>query len=67
MSEYRFRTGEAGELVLQVLTCDESDYGYSGYTHKANWRDATVADIPVFDPFKSPHGKNYAVSEADHA
>jgi hypothetical protein len=46
---YRFRTGEKGELVLQVQTASDRDYYRDN--RSTTWRDATVADIPVNDPF----------------
>lgn len=53
MANYRFRTGEHGELVLQVLATKPDPYQnqHWGYGSKAEWRDATVSDIPVADPF----------------
>jgi hypothetical protein len=44
---YRFRL-EGELLVLQVGTYTKSRYDYEGQT---TWRDATVGDIPVRDPF----------------
>ena len=44
---YRFRT-EGDLLVLQVMERD--DHGVYGYRN-ATWRDATVKDIPINDPF----------------
>jgi hypothetical protein len=49
MNGYRFRT-EGELLVLQVYVPPKSspyDYGREG-----TWRDATVQDIPVADPFR---------------
>jgi hypothetical protein len=39
---YRFRTGEKGELVLQVPAPRSPYYGA-----EENWRDATVSDLPI--------------------
>lgn len=44
---YRFRL-EGELLVLQVGTYSKSQYDYEGQT---TWRDASVTDIPVRDPF----------------
>lgn len=57
MAEYRFRTGNDGELVLQVKEYVSDDMRPGYYTHieaKAVWRDATISDVPVFDPFNPP-------------
>lgn len=66
MAEYRFRTGEKGELVLQVLQIDRHD-PFIAYQRQAEWRDATIADIPVFDPFSPPREIRFPIVEADHA
>lgn len=46
---FRFRVDE-GKLVLQVLEEKES-HGY-GWPMRGEWRDATVGDIPVVNPFQ---------------
>lgn len=46
---YRFRK-EGDLLVLQVAVRSAS-YEY-GYRSEPKWRDATVEDIPVNDPFQ---------------
>ena len=48
MSSYRFRVMD-GVLVLQVVTPANSNPYFHERT--ASWRDATVEDIPVMDPF----------------
>lgn len=53
---YRFRVNEEGALVLQV---QESQRGY-GYETTVSWRDATVSDIPVSDPFRSDGAARYS-------
>lgn len=50
MSGYRFRVDD-GKLVLQVQVFPRPCYGYE---RDPTWRDATVEDIPVSDPFASP-------------
>lgn len=47
---YRFRVDE-GKLVLQVLV--KRDCAAYGWQRDPEWRDATVEDIPVADPFRS--------------
>lgn len=51
---YRFRADAEGKLVLQV---SEYHPGY-GYESRTTWRDATIADIPVNDPFERPRYDN---------
>lgn len=46
---YRFRVDDGGKLVLQVKERPEPNIYYTERT--AKWRDATVEDIPVVDPF----------------
>jgi hypothetical protein len=46
---YRFRT-EGDLLVLQVYVPGKNEY-YGGYRNEGEWRDATVKDIPINDPF----------------
>lgn len=53
MAEYRFRTGDGGELVLQVAVYPERR-PYEYCEREVKWRDATIADVPVFDPFNPP-------------
>lgn len=48
---HRFRTGENGELVLQVGAYKKRDMYDHHSADVVMWRDATVADIPVADPF----------------
>lgn len=64
MASYRFRVGEKGELVLQVMTAaSEPDYYRQwGEKFKETWRDATVADIPVSDPFSSSQVVHWTAS-----
>lgn len=45
---YRFRVDE-GKLVLQLLETGSDSYGWA---RQGKWRDATVEDIPVADPFR---------------
>lgn len=45
---YRFRI-EGDLLVLQVWTPPKS--GYHSYGEEGAWRDASVEDIPINDPF----------------
>lgn len=46
---YRFRT-EGELLVLQV--CEPAKYDpYYSHQRGGDWRDATVKDIPINDPF----------------
>jgi hypothetical protein len=49
MSGYRFRV-EGESLVLQVL--EQPKRSSFGYETEGKWRDATVHDIPVNDPFR---------------
>jgi len=50
---YRFRVGEGGALVLQIGQARKrQDYYYEG-EKTVDWRDATVEDIAVSDPFRS--------------
>jgi hypothetical protein len=53
---YRFRVNEQGNIVLQVQEWKHEEYGYMGMgtRDKSVWRDATVEDIPVSDPFRAP-------------
>lgn len=43
---YRFRTGELGELILQVEGPSEPQ-GCGRFV--ASWRDAKVEDLPIWD------------------
>jgi len=54
---YRFRVNEQGNIVLQVYVEGvRSRYVSYDYGEPAgSWRDATVEDIPVIDPFRSPY------------
>jgi hypothetical protein len=63
MSEYRFRAGEKGELVLQILQHEPYDPFVQRH-RQAEWRDATLADVPVFDPF-SPPRDNWRTEQAE--
>jgi hypothetical protein len=67
MAQHRFRTGTEGELVLQVYVQPVRD-SYS-YVHEraGTWRDATVADIPVADPFRAPELRDACLGGADIA
>lgn len=51
---YRFRL-EGELLVLQVPEAKQSGY----FAHESTWRDATIHDIPVMDPFRDPLAKRY--------
>ncbi len=48
---YRIRL-EGELLVLQVLAIPEN-YSY-GYEREGKWRDATIHDIPIANPFERP-------------
>jgi hypothetical protein len=61
MAQHRFRTGSEGELVLQVYVQPVRDSYSYGHERSGTWRDATVADIPVADPFAQP-APAYAIS-----
>ena len=43
---YRFRTGDKGELVLQVPK-ERAPNHYSFVGDTQEWRDATVSDLPI--------------------
>lgn len=49
MKTYRFRVDD-GKLVLQVAMPRKND-AYVWRDDDPRWRDATVEDIPVADPF----------------
>jgi hypothetical protein len=57
--------GSEGELILQVfeeVAFTPAGYGYQ-YQRESVWRDATVADIPVADPF-APAAPTFAWTQA---
>lgn len=64
---YRFRVGEKGELVLQVREYATGGGYYGLRDGEPKWRDATVSDIPVTDPFARPpsEGMDFVQAEPD--
>lgn len=46
---YRFR--KEGDLLVLQIAVRSAPYEY-GYRSEPKWRDATVEDIPVNDPFR---------------
>lgn len=55
MPNYRFRVNEAGNLVLQVdYQKPANPYNFDS---GRDWRDATVEDIPVTNPFDVPRDR----------
>ena len=59
---YRFRVNDDGALVLQVKDLAESGFSYPP---EFKWRDATVADIPINDPFSRESPKAQERREYD--
>lgn len=66
MSGWRVRA-EGELLVLQVYVPPEVDggYQYSSYRRPGTWRDATVSDIPVVDPFERERSQQEGKMRAD--
>lgn len=57
---YRFRTGNNGELVLQVEEDSATYDSATGRKLPPTWRDATVADVPTGNPFSGkPVGSGF--------
>jgi hypothetical protein len=58
---YRFRVDD-GKLVLQVYVPPRDPFAYG---REGAWRDATVEDIPVADPFRSEPIVSFGPNRAD--
>jgi len=59
---YRFRTGDKGELVLQIAFRPDGYDPATGSQRPVDFRDATIADIPVGDPFKDAVSNGVPIS-----